>query len=95
MSDYKKLKKPKSLAESLQAAADPKRANSPFGDRDSGGYFNLKKAMPVIASATNPSKGPAKDKSDSDYNDLKKDDVLSSSTKRRFQKLKDKMKSKK
>jgi hypothetical protein len=96
MSDYKKLKKPnKSLAESLQEAADPKRANSPFGDRDSGGYYNLKKSMPVIADALNPAKGPIKDKDDSDYKKLKQDDNLSSSHRNRFQKLKEKMKSKK
>ena len=96
MSDYKKLKKSnQGLAESLQEAADPKRKNSPFGDRDSGGYYNLKKSMPVIADHLNPAKGPSKDKDNSDYKKLKADDVLSSSHRNRFQKLKDKMKLKK
>jgi hypothetical protein len=67
MSDYKKLKKPnQSLADSLQEAADSKRKNSPFGDRDRGGYHNLKQSMPVIADALNPAKGPSKDKDNSD-----------------------------
>lgn len=99
MSDYKKLKKPSknssSLADSLEEAADPKRKNSPFGDRDSGGYYNLKQSMPVIADALNPAKGPIKDKDNSDYKKLKQDDNISSSHRNRFQKLKEKMKSKK
>jgi hypothetical protein len=95
MSDYKKLKKPSKnqsgIADSLEEAASESRKNSPFGDKDSGGYYNLKKSMPVISDALNPSTAPIKDKDNSDYKKLKQDDNLSSSHRNRFQKLKAKM----
>jgi hypothetical protein len=99
MSDYSKIKKQKlaaGLGNSTEAAADPSRENSPFGSKVSGGYFNLKKLNPgSVSDVLNTYSKTVGNKDSSHYKDLKKDDPISSSHRNRFQKLKEKMKSKK